>query len=485
VKLEALIKQILPIGVAGALNHDVLGVACDSRQVTPNSIFVAVSGQNQDGSSYIEDAVERGAVAVVSEREGRITRRDICVIRVADARKALAQLSCVLYGNPSKKLQIAGITGTNGKTTTAYMLRNMLLDHGSKPGLIGTVEYEIGARIIPARRTTPEAPLLQSMLAQMVIAGCKSAVMEVSSHALDQKRVFGIDYDVAVFTNLTRDHLDYHKTMEKYFEAKSLLFLELGKLEKCATAIINVDDPWGLKLSGMSIKADVLSYGLGSNAMVRAQDIQLQHEGSTFRAITPWGGAEIRTRMMGRFNVYNALAAIAAGGALGIKLDTMIRQLSEMVCVTGRLEEIPTGKGFQVFVDYAHTDDALENVLKTLQEITPKRLLLVFGCGGNRDKTKRPLMGKVASRLADYSIITSDNPRNEDPAQIIREIKEGFGDSTGFEVCEDRAEAIGRVVGMAKQGDVVLIAGKGHENFQEIANTTIAFDDRQVVKRYL
>jgi UDP-N-acetylmuramoyl-L-alanyl-D-glutamate--2,6-diaminopimelate ligase len=406
------------------------------------------------------------------------------MIRVSDARKALSQLSCIFNGNPSGKLKIAGVTGTNGKTTTAYMIRNMLRDHGSSPGLISTVEYEIGTRVIPARRTTPEAPLLQSMLAQMVTSGCKSAVMEVSSHALDQKRVFGIDYDVAVFTNLTRDHLDYHKTMENYFEAKSLLFLELGKLEKRATAVINADDPWGQKLINMPLHADILTYGLGSNAMICAEDIRLKPEGSAFNAITPWGRAAIHTRLLGRFNVYNALAAIAAGGAFGITLDTITRQLSEMVSVSGRLEEIPTDKGFQVFVDYAHTDDALENVLKTLREITPKRLLLVFGCGGHRDKTKRPLMGKVASVLADYSIITSDNPRNEEPSAIIAQVREGFG-SANFETCEDRAEAIRKALEMAEPGDVVLIAGKGHENFQEFANTTIAFDDRQVAKRYL
>jgi UDP-N-acetylmuramoyl-L-alanyl-D-glutamate--2,6-diaminopimelate ligase len=487
VKIETLLREIQPSAVVGPQDRNVLGVVCDSRQISEGCVFVAVPGNKQDGWSFVDDAIERGAVAIVSEHDGS-AKRDICQIRVCDVRKALAELSCAFYDKPSGKLKIAGITGTNGKTTTAYMIRNAMRAAGWKPGLLGTIEYEIGERVIPAARTTPEAPALQSMLAQMVNSGCKSAVMEVSSHALDQKRTFGIDYDTAVFTNLTRDHLDYHETFEKYFDAKSLLFKGLGKGNKRAAAVINSDDPWGQRLIKMAdMKADVLTYGIESDALVKASSLSLNSHGSSFTVHTPWGNEPIHIKFLGRFNVHNALAAIAACGAMGIPLKTIIESLSEMTLVLGRLEEVrngKNGKGFRVFVDYAHTDDALENVLKTLRELNPKRLIVVFGCGGNRDRTKRPLMGQIAARLADYSIITSDNPRKEDPAQIITEIRQGFGASGNFETIEDRAEAIKRSIEIATKGDIILIAGKGHENFQEFANTIVPFDDRQVVKRF-
>jgi UDP-N-acetylmuramoyl-L-alanyl-D-glutamate--2,6-diaminopimelate ligase len=485
VKLDALLSDIRAISATGPRDSDVRGVVCDSRQVAQGFLFVAIPGQDKNGGDFIHDAIDRGAVAIVADRNARIGSQDICLIRVADARLALAQISCTFHGNPSAKMKMIGLTGTNGKTTTSYMIRNILRNHGDRPGLIGTIEYEMGERVIPARRTTPEAPVLQSMLAQMANSGCGSVVMEVSSHSLDQKRVFGIDYDVAVFTNLTRDHLDYHETMEKYFEAKSLLFQSLGKGSKHATAVLNTDDQWGRKLSQMSLQADILTYGLASDAAVRAENIELTSAGTSFKAVTPWGTSAVKTRLLGRFNVYNSLAAIAACASSGIQLDAIARALAEMVSVSGRLEEIKTDKGFHVFVDYAHTDDALENVLQTLREMPRRRIILVFGCGGNRDKTKRPLMGKVAAQLADFSFITSDNPRKEVPASIIAEIRAGFGDAANFDCVEDRAEAIRKALAMAQKDDIVLVAGKGHESFQEFANTTIAFDDRQVVKRYL
>jgi UDP-N-acetylmuramoyl-L-alanyl-D-glutamate--2,6-diaminopimelate ligase len=348
---------------------------------------------------------------------------------------------------------------------------------------VSTVEYEIGPRSIPAGQTTPDAPALQSMLAKMVEAGCRSAVMEVSSHALVQKRTAGIDYDVAVFTNLTHDHLDYHRTMEEYFEAKALLFRGLGMADKDATAVINVDDPWGQRLLALSdVTATMLSYGVDADADVTATDVALTPEGSRFRVRTPWGEAALALRLLGRFNVSNALAALAACGSLGVPLDRIVPVLSEIALVRGRLEEVDTGKGFQVFVDYAHTDDALEHVLKTLREITRGRLIVVFGCGGNRDKTKRAAMGRAASRFADHSIITSDNPRNEEPAAIISDIRQGFNGSAECGVIEDRRQAIAWALHLAREGDVVLVAGKGHEAFQEFANKTVPFDDRQVVR---
>jgi len=340
--------------------------------------------------------------------------------------------------------------------------------------------------VIPASRTTPDAPALQGMFAQMITAGCRSAVMEVSSHALVQKRTAGIDFDVGIFTNLTQDHLDYHRTMENYYEAKALLFQSLGKGKKHATAVLNLEDTWGRQLSRLpDLAADVLTYGLSPEAAVRAEELELGPGGSMFRLRTPWGAVKVATKLMGRFNVYNAMAAAAACGALGTDMKVVAAALSSMTSVPGRLEEVKTGKGFQVFVDYAHTDDALGHVLRTLREIARGRLIVVFGCGGNRDRTKRPVMGRVAAELADHAILTSDNPRNEDPGRIIAEIQEGFKGKSNFQIQEDRAEAIKTAIAMAGKGDVVLIAGKGHENFQEFASRSLPFDDRQIVKRCL
>lgn len=484
-KLEALLNEIQPVEVADRRDCEVAGVVCDSRQVKPGCVFVALQGTKEDGHKYVEDAIERGAAAIVSEQPLKMQRK-VCVARVEDARMALAQLSHAFNGRPSEKLEVVGITGTNGKTTTSWMIRDILKADGRRPGLIGTVEYEIGSRAIPASRTTPEAPALQGYLAQMVNAQCKSVVMEVSSHSLIQKRVACIDYDIGIFTNLTRDHLDYHQTMEKYFEAKSLLFSGLGTgRKKDAVAVVNADDPWGQKIIQRNgLKAELLTYGISSEAMVKAVKVNLTPTGSCLVVQTTWGKVKIRLKLLGRYNVCNALAAVAACGAMGVELDLVADVLGSMPAVPGRLEEIKTGRGFHVFVDYAHTDDALENVLKTVREITSGKVITVFGCGGNRDKTKRPLMGGVVTRLADRVIITSDNPRKEEPRAIIDEIKAGC-ERDNYEIIEDRAEAIRRAVEIAQKGDVVLIAGKGHEAVQELANTTIMFDDRQVVRKYL
>jgi len=483
-KLARMIGKIDPEKVTGRRDGEVLGLVCDSRQVRSGYLFVAIQGEKRDGAEFAEDAVARGAIGVVSE-EPRKAMPGTCAVQVPDARKALAELACHFYGHPSARLRMLGVTGTNGKTTTVFMIRDVLWAHGQKPGLLSTVEYQVGARTIPASRTTPEAPVLQALLAQMSKAGCMSGVMEVSSHALVQKRALGVQYDVGVFTNLTRDHLDYHGTMEAYFEAKLLLFRQLGE-KKDAVAVVNLDDEWGRRLAGSKgLPASMIGYGTAPKADVRAEDVQLTSRGTCFRACTPWGRAEIRTRLLGRYNVSNTLATIAACGSQGVPLDLMSRVLEEGRLVPGRLEEVPTGQPFQVFVDYAHTDDALQNVLTTLREITAGRLIAVFGCGGNRDPSKRPAMGEVAARLADYSVVTSDNPRQEDPAEIIAQIREGFGDSRNYETIEDRAEGIRRGLAVAGNGDVILIAGKGHENFQELANTTIPFDDRKVVGRIL
>lgn len=485
VKLDTIVNLLEPRAVRGTVNRDILGLSCDSRRVREGYLFMAVPGRRQDGYLFVDDAVNRGAVAVVTEREDAAAR-DVTLIEVADARKATAIASRVLYGKPDARLQIVGVTGTNGKTTVTYMIRDILSADGRSPGLIGTVNYEIGARVIPAARTTPEAPELHSMLNQMVSVGCKSAVMEVSSHSLVQKRVWGMDFDVGVFTNLTHDHLDYHETMEKYFEAKQLFFKQLGQFKKKATAVVNIDDKWGQRLAvDTEIKGNIITYGFSSGATVHGEDVRVTAEGNVLMARTPWGDTQVSLKLLGRFNVSNALAALAASGALGIRPDLAARVLSQVLVVPGRLEEIETRKGFKVFVDYAHTDDAMEHVLTTLREITARRLIVVFGCGGNRDRTKRPKMGSVAERLADYSILTSDNPRNEDPLDIIEQVKAGLMDTNKFTVSVDRREAIKAGLDMARDGDVLLIAGKGHENFQELANTSVPFDDRQVVKSLL
>lgn len=484
-KLSVLAGILKTPAVSGGLDYDIKGITYDSRQVKAGYLFCALPGQHQDGNQYIQDAIDRGAVAVISEQAAAFSRGQVVFIQVADARAAMAELAAAFYGHPAAALRLVGVTGTNGKTTTAFMIRAALADAGRHPGLIGTVQYEIGDRIIPASRTTPEATDLQNLLAQMVHVGCKSAVMEVSSHALVQKRVGGLDFDVAVFTNLTHDHLDYHHTLDEYFAAKSLLFRQLARRRKKPVAVVNLDDPYGQKLAAVPLDAEVITYGLQSQAMVQTVNLRLSSHGSVVDLRSPWGPVALTLKLLGRFNVSNALAALSAGAALGLDPQRVAAVLARLPVVPGRLEEIPTGRGFQVFVDYAHTEDALQNVLNTLREITNQHVIVVFGCGGNRDRKKRPLMAGVADRLADYTVVTSDNPRKENPSAIIAEICAGFPRRDRYEIVADRQEAIFRALSLAEPGDIVLIAGKGHENYQEFANTIIPFDDRQVVRECL
>jgi UDP-N-acetylmuramoyl-L-alanyl-D-glutamate--2,6-diaminopimelate ligase len=485
-KYEELMKAARVRGAPPAGDCEVTGVVCDSRLVRPGALFVAVPGSRQDGARFASDALQRGAVGIVAQCDPQPGLERRLWIRVPDARAALAALASALFHRPTERLQVIGITGTNGKTTCAYLCDAILRAAGRRPGLLSTVEYRIGDRAIPAGRTTPEAAALQALLAQMVDAGCSSAVMEVSSHAADQQRVAGIDFDVGVFTNLTRDHLDYHGTLERYFAAKASFIRGLGRGAKRATAAINADDPWGRTLLGMEdLAASRLAYGLNGDAAVRACDIELGAHGARFEALTPWGRAAVGLRLMGRFNVSNALAALAACGALGVPLDAMCEALGGVASVPGRLERIPTRLGFDVYVDYAHTDDALQKVLATLREITRRRLIVVFGCGGDRDTGKREPMGRVACALADYAVITSDNPRRENPVAIMDAVRRGFEDPSKCETIEDRAAAIRRALALAREGDVVLVAGKGHETVQEFAQTAVPFDDRVAVRRAL
>ena len=484
-KLSDILKKVSHLGVRGNTDRVVSGLAYDSRKVTTDSLFVAIPGAKHDGFEYIEDALKHGAGVIVSPH-GRFPNRDVTHVQVADARRALADMADVFYGHPSGKLKVVGITGTNGKTTTAFMVRDILKAADLTPGLMGTVQYEIGSRILPATRTTPESSDIQGYFDQMLHAGCRSAVMEVSSHALEQDRVKGLDFDVAVFSNLTRDHLDYHETMERYYEAKRRLFTSLGGGSKKAVAVINHDDAWGRRLmSEPGLQAGVLTFGFEEGALFRAVDVVIGPTGSECTIRSPTGESRVHIPLLGRFNLQNGLAAYVATRALGVDNDTVIRSLALRVAVPGRLEEIATRRGWRVFVDYAHTDDALANVLETLRRFTPGRLIVVFGCGGNRDPSKRPLMGAVASRLADIAILTSDNPRDEAPLAIIDQIRAGFDDRTHGEVVEDRASAITMALSLAREGDVILVAGKGHETTQECRGAYSLFDDRQVVRTLL
>ncbi len=458
---------------------EIRGIACDSKAVNKDYLFVAVPGTKTDGHKFVNEAVERGAVAVVIERE--IPLDDgIAGICVKDSRTALARIANEFYGRPAEKLRCIGITGTNGKTTISYLMDSIVSAAGHKAGLIGTINYRIGERIIPATNTTPGPVELYNFMDKMLQNSIDHLVMEVSSHSLDQRRVEGIDFAAAIFTNLTGDHLDYHKTMDEYFDAKAKLFEGLGS---GSYGIINTDDEWGRKLLRRS-KGRIMTYGTKQGADFLTGGIRLSLSGAAFAINTPKGQIKIDTKLIGLHNVYNILAAVAAGAALDFPLEAVKRGVENVRAVPGRLEAIDCGQPFKVFVDYAHTDDALHNVLSALRPLIPGRMIVVFGCGGDRDKTKRPRMGKVAGSLADLVIVTSDNPRGEDPKTITDEIAAGI-ETKNYTVVTDRAEAIRRSLSEAHDGDCVLIAGKGHETYQVLKNTTVAFDDREIARKIL
>src|ERR1044071_9034907 len=469
--------------VIGPLDRPVENIAYDSRRVQRNSLFAALRGEKTDGHQFIGQAIEKGASVIVTEREEKTPR--VTSLVVENTRAALADLSAVFYRYPARKVKLAAVTGTNGKTTTTFLIKHICESAGMPTGLIGTVRYEIAGRLLPATRTTPESLDLQEMLAQMVGAGCKAAVMEVSSHALAQDRVRGLEWDVAVFTNLTQDHLDFHRTMANYFDAKAKLFTGLvsQKRKRKPVAIVNIDDRYGQQLLDKIDKCvTTVTYGMGSRADFRASNYRAEFGGTSYQLDAQGKSYLVRLPLIGRFNVTNSVAALAAVSALGINLRNAVFSLAKSPQVPGRLELVSDKRQFQVFVAYAHTPDALGNVLKTLRELEPQRLIAVFGCGGDRDRQKRPLMAEMADRLADYSIITSDNPRKEDPDAIITEIEKGFR-SNRYEKIVDRTKAIDRAVALARPRDIVLIAGKGHENYQEFGDYTIPFDDIQVARR--
>jgi UDP-N-acetylmuramoyl-L-alanyl-D-glutamate--2,6-diaminopimelate ligase len=461
------------------------GIAYDSREVRPGSIFVALRGLNVDGTSYAPHAVAAGAAAVVAEAPPDAAL-DVPWVSVSDARAALAALASEYYGHPSREMKVVGITGTNGKTTTSFLVNAIMDAVGIRCGLMGTVAYRIGSQVVDATRTTPEAPDVQRMMRQMAAAGCAACVMEVSSHALALRRVDGVRFSAAVFTNLTRDHLDFHGSMEDYFAAKRRLF---EMLPDGAPAVLNVDDPRGQTLAEMSPRP--ITYGVARPADISAGPLSYTLSGLEFEARTPWGAMAVRSTLVGRPNVYNILAAIGVAGALDVPVAAIERGLRDLAGVPGRFQLVSSAADdVTVIVDYAHTDDALRNLLETARPLAARRLITVFGAGGDRDRTKRPLMGLVAARLSDVVLITSDNPRSEDPHRIIDEVKLGADAETrqsraAVLTVVDRREAILSAVRQAGAGDVVLVAGKGHETYQEIAGRRHPFDDVMVAREAL
>lgn len=501
-KLADLLIDTPVKAVRGPVDRTIHALRYDSRRVEAGDVFFAWRGAKTDGHRFIADVCGRGAAAVVLE-DPQFSGHGPTFIEVDDARRAMATMSASFFGRPDRALCMAGVTGTNGKTTTAFILKHLLAEPGAPVGLIGTVRYEIGERVLPAARTTPESLDLHELLAQMKAAGCRSAVMEVSSHALEQGRVAPIDFQVGIFTNLTQDHLDYHGTMEKYFAAKQLLFANLDRAENPGVAVINLDDPHGAKLiEALSPRVRTITYSVrgAEGADLSARELQVDASGTcgTLRiggdpgaaSKLPQGAHEFAFELplIGSFNVANALAAVGGALALGVAPGIIVERLRDTPQVPGRLEKFVSADGVLAVVDYAHTDDAVRKALAVLRGITRGRLLVVLGCGGNRDAAKRPLMARAAVEEADFAIFTADNPRNEAIDAILAQMTAGVSDPRWqgkFQTEPDRRAAIAQALALARPGDVVCVAGKGHETTQEIAGQYHPFDDRIVVREFL
>jgi len=483
-RLTQLIKSLGTNHTECALkDFNVKGISCNSKEVLANYIFVAIKGNNQDGHDFIASAIKQGAGGVVIEKSKLKDHKKsarVCFIAVLDTRKALARLAAEFYANPSSKIKIIGITGTNGKTTVTYLIEAILKKAGFLPAVIGTINYRFKNKIFTAKNTTPGPVELQGMFSDMLKEGIDYAAVEVSSHALDQNRTEGLKIHSAIFTNLTQDHLDYHKTLENYFQAKAKLFKNIGK---DSFVVINNDDAYGRRLKRLT-SARIITYGILRQADIVAKDIKFDVSHTEFRLISGKVKIDITSRLIGRHNVYNILAAASWALAEGLNLSIIKSVIERFSSVPGRLERIDNQGGFFVFVDYAHTEDALHNVISTLRQLPCKRIIVVFGCGGNRDKIKRPKMGYLVTELADLAIITNDNPRQEDAFEIIKEIKKGIK-KENYSVIADRKEAIRKALSLAKPGDIVLVAGKGHENYQILKDRVIPFDDCQVVRECL
>jgi UDP-N-acetylmuramoyl-L-alanyl-D-glutamate--2,6-diaminopimelate ligase len=479
--LRKLVSVLPSKRVSGDLDLKIKKIEYDSRQIKPGDLFVAVSGFSDDGHQYIHSAVKNGAVAVMAEKDGDYKSR--AKVLVPDAREALALVSSRFYGHPSKKLTLVGITGTNGKTTISYLTRSILQAAGDKVGLIGTIAYWLDDQKISSNNTTPESLDLQRMFYDMLQQKISAAVMEVSSHALALHRVDGTEFDVAVFTNLNQEHLDFHKTMDAYRSAKGLLFHKLKEKNSCA--VINMDDPsW--RYFAQSVQTRCITYSLNDpNADFFTTNFICTAEKSIIDVSTPSGELKLEFKLIGESNIYNALASVAAGFALGVDPQTVKCGLEAVPGVPGRMERVQAGQDFSIWIDYAHTPHAFERLLKTARKLTKGRLLFLFGCGGDRDQGKRPLMGKVAAELADIVFLTEDNPRSEDPQAIVQQIMYGMEDKSKVQVIIDRKEGIRKALETAKEGDTLILAGKGHEDYQVIGHDKVHFSDRETLLELL
>ena len=470
-----LLKEVIGCDNASLAEKEITGVTCDSREVKPGYVFVCIKGALSDGHSFASSAAEKGAAVIVAERDTGLENQII----VKNTHTAYADICANWFGNPAKSLRLIGVTGTNGKTSTTYMIKQILEGAGHKVGLIGTIQNMIGNKIVAAHNTTPNAYELNSLFALMKAEDCDFAVMEISSHALDQCRVYGLDFEIAVFTNLTQDHLDYHHTMENYLAAKKRLF------RMCRTAVINSDDPYAEEIAA-EVNGRVVTYSTGDNSTYSAKGIKYRPASVDYELVSYEGIRHIRVHTGGRFTVYNSMAAAVTALEAGISGEIVADALDKLPVVKGRAEVVPCDMGFTVIIDYAHTPDGLKNILSTFRECRKNRLIAVFGCGGDRDRTKRPIMGNIAVHNADMAIITSDNPRNEEPMAIIEDILEGVaGTRTPYKVIENRVEAIRYAIAIAKPDDIIVLAGKGHETYQILKTGTIHLDEREVVAEAL
>ncbi|MBD3106825.1 UDP-N-acetylmuramoyl-L-alanyl-D-glutamate--2,6-diaminopimelate ligase [Bacillus sp. AGMB 02131] len=480
-KLHTLLSSLASYTGDVSQNPTITSIENDNRLVQPGSLFVCVKGYTVDGHDFAEAAVASGAAAIVAEKPLSLS---VPVIVVKDTYRAMAMLADKFYEHPTQKLKLIGITGTNGKTTISHLIEKLLSDDNKKTGLIGTMYTKIADKIFETKNTTPDSVTLQKTFHAMAEEGVDAAVMEVSSHALELGRVHGCDYDLAIFTNLTQDHLDFHKTMERYKFAKSLLFSQLGNAyydDKRKYAIINVDDEAAVDLISYTA-AHVVTYGIDQDADVRATDIEITSSGTTFMLHARGEKLPMKLQLVGKFSVYNVLAAVAAGLCLNLKLPDIIASLEEVKGVSGRFELVNEGQDYTVIVDYAHTPDSLENVMKTVNEFAKGNTFVVVGCGGDRDKTKRPIMANIACEYATYPIFTSDNPRTEKPEDILKDMEAGVAGKS-YTTIIDRKEAIYASIKQAKPGDVIVIAGKGHETYQEIGKQRFDFDDRVIARQ--
>jgi UDP-N-acetylmuramoyl-L-alanyl-D-glutamate--2,6-diaminopimelate ligase len=480
-KLSEVVRGIDMIDRYGNMEVDINDIVYDSRKVSPGCLFICITGFKQDGHKYLEDAIKKGALAAIIEKDVEVT--GITLIKVADTRKSMPIIGSNFYRHPTETLKLIGITGTNGKTTTTYLIKSILDQAKKETSTIGTISIRIGKVEVPSSRTTPESIDLQQLFKEMLDKHMEYSVMEVSSHALDLGRVDNCSFRIGIFTNLTQDHLDYHKNFDNYRDAKKKLFYKTTH-----TNIINIDDKHGRIIADeiKSLKTELLTYGIDNNADIMAKNIEIDVKGIKFTLVTPKYSIDIQNNTPGIFSVYNCMAAAAVGYAEGIDKEIIKVGLYNLDNVPGRSEVLNIDKPYAVIIDYAHSPDALENILNAVRQYTKGKIITVFGCGGDREIEKRPIMGAVAGRLSDYCVITSDNPRSEEPNSIIKQVEQGISSTNCDYICiENRREAIKYALTIAKKDDVVLLAGKGHETYQELKNGTIDFDEREVIRELI